>query len=125
MADTPATTDELVELMARAIGSVYDGYAGPAVATSAAEDVLQALSEAGYVVVPKEPTYDMLERGLIGLVEQIVRLSGEMPPLSAAQLEGREPIPAPEAAQRYMHIGATMRCGSEVEAAYRAMINAS
>lgn len=64
----------------------------------------------GFRLVPVEPTDEMVVQGLIGLVDEISR-----------QLEGIEV----NEAQQYMTIGAKMRNGREIKAAYRAMLAAS
>jgi hypothetical protein len=76
----------------------------------------------GYVVVPREPTMEMIENGLIGLVEEIQRIWGPPPTLTPAQYAGEEDIPEELLARRYMHMGSTMRSGLEVKTAYQAMV---
>ena len=61
--DTPVTTnpDPIVEVMARAMVGYIGELSDFEDHREAAQAALQALSEAGYVVVPKEPTEAMIE----------------------------------------------------------------
>lgn len=76
-------------------------------------------------LVPVEPTSDMQMQGLIGLVTEIIRLNGPRPELTKAQIKGTEAVDERTNARRHMDIGATMRCGLEVNECYRAMLAAS
>jgi len=76
----------------------------------AAEAVVKDLAAAGLAVVPREPTQDMQISGLVAMV---------------AEIEKDRPPPSASEAQTYMHLGATMRCGRELAAAWRAMVAAA
>lgn len=80
--------------------------------------ILAALKEAGKAVVDVEPTKEMVEDGLIGLVTRIC----ETTPLPTA--EDGEILDDEKAAARYMAIGSRLRDGEDVKACWRAMIAA-
>lgn len=73
----------------------------------------------------REPTQEMTLAGLIGLVTEIERLHGPLPVLTKAQIDGSEHLSPQDATRRYMHLGATMRCGPEIDEAFRSMIDAA
>lgn len=72
------------------------------------------------IALMREPTEGMSLAGLVALGKEIYRLS---PPLR--KIEDGEILSNSEAAQRYMTIGAGMRCSSEVNEAFKAMIDAA
>lgn len=68
----------------------------------------------------REPSEAMTIDGLVALVTDIKHRQPELKPVFDGQILSDE-----EAAQRYMHLGAVCRCGSEVNAAFTAMIDAA
>lgn len=71
----------------------------------------------------REPTETMRQAMLSALARDIHERWGVPPKLTEAQLRGDEPLSDGEAAQRYMHIGANMRCSSETDAVWRAGVD--
>jgi hypothetical protein len=87
---------------------------------AALREVVSEMRARAAIEAMRDPTEEMNVGGLIGLVTEIDRMNSPREPVV-----GGQELTDEQAANRYMNLGAIMRSSNEVEACWKAMIDAA